>query len=143
MFQVITNNEKMKKDLITSNNTASKDWGITDLLTKIKRVVNELEIKNYIVKFRRDSTCINSDELHQCIMPEDFTIDETYHFETMSNPDTNRILYAISLPQGTKGFLIDSRDVYTDNISPEMMQKLESYKNGSNGDHFSCVDKIY
>jgi hypothetical protein len=59
-------------------------------------------------------------------MPEDFTVDEAYFFEEISNPDEDRMLYAISSSAGVKGFLIDTCGVYMDNISQEMMEKLQS-----------------
>lgn len=57
-------------------------------------------------------------------MPENFTVDESYYFEEMINPDADRMLYAISLLHGGKGFLIDTSNVYMDNISREMAQRL-------------------
>ena len=56
-------------------------------------------------------------------MPEDFKVDQYYYFEDILNPDAERIVYAISF-SGEKGFLIEACNVYTDNISPVMEQKL-------------------
>lgn len=58
-------------------------------------------------------------------MPENFSVDESYYFEEKSNPDADRILYAITLSWGSRGFLIDACNVYSDNISPEMREKLK------------------
>jgi hypothetical protein len=41
-------------------------------------------------------------------------------------PDTDRMLYAISLLHGAKGFLIDACNAYMDNISAEMLEKLKT-----------------
>ena len=58
-------------------------------------------------------------------MPEDFVVDEYYYFEDILNPDAERMVCAISLTGGLKGFLIDTCNIYTDNISPELLRKLK------------------
>jgi hypothetical protein len=87
-------------------------------------ILDELKRKGYQLKFRRDAECIYCFEWSQWIKPASFKIDEFYYFAEPVNPDASRMLYAISLSQGGKGFLIDSGDVYMDNISPEMKRKL-------------------
>ena len=101
--------------------TADLDVLITEALNKLKR-------KGYKLKFTREASCIYCFEWQQWIMPANFTVDGCYYFEEMVNPDAERLLYAISLSQGGKGFLIDTCNVYMDNISPEMMQKLKLNK---------------
>ena len=90
----------------------------------IFNTLKELRTKNYTLQFRREISCLYCLELHQWIMPENFTVDESYYFEEMINPDADRMLYAISLSQGGKGFLIDTSTVYMDNISREMAERL-------------------
>ena len=58
-------------------------------------------------------------------MPANFKVDESYYFEVLTDPDADRMLYAISLSQGGKGLLIEVCNVYMDNISPEMMLQLK------------------
>ena len=96
---------------------AKKNAAIRDALKELKR-------KDYKLMFRKEATCLYCHELSEWIMTEDFTVDESYYFEETMNPDADRMLYAISLSQGGKGFLIDTCNVYTDNISPEMAQRL-------------------
>lgn len=103
---------------MVTNNTTGKNWIITEALGKLKR-------KKYKLKFRREATCLYCFQLHEWIAPQDFTVDQYYYFEDILNPDADRILYAISLSNGLKGFLVDTCNVYTDNISPEMEQKLK------------------
>ena len=91
---------------------------VTTMLAELKR-------KKYHLKFIREATRLFCFELDQWIAPVDFTVDESYYFQEISNPDADRMLYAISLSQGAKGVLIDTCGVYADNISPEMMQKLK------------------
>jgi hypothetical protein len=111
-------NEKMKRDQLPIDNTANKEWVITDVLNKLRR-------KEYKLNFRRETTCLYCFQLQEWIKPEDFVVDRYYFFEDILNPDAERVLYAISLAQGGKGFLIDTCNVYADNISPDMMEKLK------------------
>jgi hypothetical protein len=92
---------------------------------RVTEALNGLKGKGYELEFRREATCIYCFEWQQWIMPENFTVDESYYFEEIENPDADRMLYAISLSQNVKGFLIDTCNVYSDNISHEMMQKLQ------------------
>jgi hypothetical protein len=108
-------------------NVAYISMGITEVLNKVKR-------KNYSLKFRREATCLYCFELSEFIMPEDFTVDEYYYFQVISNPAEDRILYAISSSEGIKGFLVDTHRVYMDNVSPEMLHKLEFEELTANAD---------
>ncbi len=110
--------KKMKSDQIAIDSTANKEWVITDVLNKLKR-------KEYKLNFRREALCLYCFQLNEWINPEDFMVDKYYYFEDILNPDAERVLYAISLLQGGKGFLIDTCNVYADNISPDMMKKLK------------------
>ena len=87
--------------------------------------LDNLKRNGYKLKFRREAICLYCFELHEWIMPENFTVDEYYHFESILNPDAERILYAISLSDGFKGFLIDTCNAYMDNISSDMVEKLK------------------
>ena len=111
----------MKKDEITIDNAGNKDWDITEVLKELNR-------KGYKMELRREATCIYCFEWQQWIMPANFTVDESYYLEEMVSPDAERMLYAISLSQGKKGFLIDTCNVYVDNINQEMMEKLKLNK---------------
>jgi hypothetical protein len=91
----------------------------------INQTLADLRNQGYQLSFRREATCIYCFELQERIMPEDFTVDESYYFEDVVKPDADRILYAISLLNGRRGFLIDACNVYSDNISYEMEQKLQ------------------
>ncbi len=111
----------MKIDQSAMTKTGNKDRIIFETLTKLKR-------REYTLKFTRVATCLYCFQLNDWIKPEDFKLDGYYYFEDILNPDEERIIYAISLSGGLKGFLIDTCDVYTDNISPVMMQKLKLNK---------------
>ncbi len=93
-------------------------------LDSINEIVADLRSRGYQIKFRREATGLNCIELSCLIPPENFSVDEYYHFEDTSNTDRARTLYAVSSLQGLKGFLVDACFVYEDNISHEMAKKL-------------------
>jgi hypothetical protein len=115
--------------------TADRDLLITETLIELKR-------KGYKLKFRREVTCLYCFEWRKWIMPENFNVDESYYFEEIETPDADRMLYAISLSQGLKGFLIDTCNVYADNISQEMVQKLKLDKIKSHKDDLVNAGKM-
>jgi hypothetical protein len=125
----------MKRNKVVINNAADGDWVINETLSMLKR-------KEYKLKLRREATCLYCFELKKLITPHDFKVDESYYFEITSNPDAERMLYAISLSQGLKGFLIDTCNVYSDNISSEMVQKLKLNKIRSRKNDFANAGKI-
>src|SRR5215813_4210820 len=106
---------KSNRVLIDATN---KDWVIAEVLSKLKR-------QHYKLRLRRETACLYCLQSNEWIGPPDFTVDKYYYFEDILHPDSERMLYAISLPQNRKGFLIDTCNVYIDNISAEMMQKLK------------------
>lgn len=125
----------MKQDQLAINTTAKNDWVILEKLDKLKR-------KEYTLKFRREATCLYCFQLHEWIQPEDFTVDKYYYFEDILNPSAERMLYAISLLQGGKGFLIDTCNVYTDNMSTDMKQKLKLNKTRNRKDDLANISNM-
>jgi hypothetical protein len=91
----------------------------------IKSIIAVLRKEDYTILFRREATCLYCLELNELVMPEDFSIDHSYSFQEIDNPDADRVLYAISFGQGRKGYFIDTCNVYSDNISSDMMEKLK------------------
>ena len=94
-------------------------------IISIDDILADLKSKGYTRQFRRATTCLYCPELNLWITQDQFFIDAVFHFEEMSTPDIDRMLYAISLPQGIMGLLVDTCGVYMDNISAEMMKKLK------------------
>ena len=125
----------MKTDQLRIDTIANKDWVIAEVLNKLKR-------EEYKLNLRREATCLYCFQLHEWIKPEDFTVDKYYYFEDILNPVAERMLYAISLSQGGRGFLIDTCNIYMDNISPEMMQKLKLNKLRSRKDGLTNISKM-
>lgn len=93
-------------------------------LASFDRVLTDLINKGYKQQFRKEPNCLYCVEINQWIIPKLFSVDESYFFNDPSNPDGDRLLYAISTSSGIKGILVDTWGVYADNMSWEMRQKL-------------------
>ena len=95
-----------------------RDRLITEKLEELKR-------KGYEVELRREADCLYCPGTRLRIYPDEFEADSSIYFEDASNPNEDRMLFAISLLHGEKGFLIETCSVYMDNISTEMLNKLK------------------
>jgi hypothetical protein len=137
-FSAVTSNQKTKIRIVKKSAYISQN----QLAQVVIEILNELKRKGYKLEFRREAACIYCFEWQQWIMPANFTVDDYYYFEDILNPDAERMLYAISLSQGSKGFLIDACNAYMDNISPEMMQKLKLNKIRSHKEELTKANKM-
>ncbi len=90
----------------------------------LTEALNDLRKRGYTQDFNLRSDCIECAPANLRLNPEEFTIDEYYRFEGMSNPDDNSVVYAISADKGGKGVLVDAYGVYAENITEAMAQKL-------------------
>ena len=102
-----------------------REYNVPLVFSSVIATLAKLKRNDYRLKFKRGATGLFCFELNEWISPDHFTVDESFYFQEISNPDVDRMLYAISLSQGVKGFLVDTCGVYAENISLEMMQKLE------------------
>jgi hypothetical protein len=100
-------------------------YTVVNMSAAITDMLKELREKKYNLEFRRDATSLYCDRPGMRISPESFQVDEFYYFEETGIPDADRMLCAISLQEGEKGFLIDACNAYLDNISHEMAEKLK------------------
>lgn len=88
--------------------------------------VADLEQRGYEYDFNLADDSIECKALDLRLMPEEFEIDEFYRFEGMTDPADSSVIYAISSPVGNlKGVLIDAYGAYSENISPELLDKLK------------------
>ena len=86
--------------------------------------VADLIDRGYNHKFRRETSCLFCMDNQKWFWPTDFSVNEIYEFGANAHPDVERLVYAITTHSGTKGILVDSYGVYTDNISKDMFRKL-------------------
>lgn len=93
-----------------------------DTLTE---AIKDLRKRGYTEDFNLQPHCLQCRSLDLHVHPEDFTVEEFYRFEGMSNPDDNSVLFAISSDDGLKGTLVDAYGVYAENLTPEMSIRLK------------------
>lgn len=84
---------------------------------------NNLKKRGYNVDLNLKAACVECPAYDLRLYPEDFTIDEFYRFEGMSNPSDNSIVYAISSSDGVKGVLVDAYGMYAENLNDAMIKK--------------------
>jgi hypothetical protein len=88
--------------------------------------MNGLKEEGYTLDFDLQKDGIYSRERDLKLGPHEFTIDEFYRFEGMTNPSDSSILYAISSKSdGVKGTLVDAYGAYSDKLSREMITKFQ------------------
>ncbi len=90
----------------------------------LSEATNDLKHRGYTENLNLKANCIECPSRNLQLKPEDFTIDEFYRFEGMSNPSDNSIVYAISSKSGIRGVLVDAYGVYSENLNDAMIQKL-------------------
>jgi hypothetical protein len=93
--------------------------------TSLSEATNDLKTRGYKEDFNLQATCIECPSLQLQWHPENFTVDEFYRFEGMSNPDDNSIVFAISSADGMKGVLVDAYGMYADSLTDDMVRKLK------------------
>ena len=90
----------------------------------LSEALGDLKKRGYTEDFNLKPYCLTCPRLQLELQPSQFTIDETYRFEGMSNPDDNAVIYAISSSPELRGTLVDAYGVYAEALTPEMAQKL-------------------
>lgn len=90
----------------------------------LSEAVNDLTARGYTQSFEALSKCFkcNDGSIHP---PEKIKVVEVYRFEGMSSAGDSSVVYALETNDGRKGTLVDSYGVYAENLSPEMMQKMQ------------------
>ena len=91
----------------------------------LSEAINDLKARGYTEDFNLQPTGVAYPSLNLRWHPEEFTIDEFYRFEGMSNTDDNSIVFAISSRDGVKGVLVDAYGVYAESLSEPMIRKLK------------------
>lgn len=105
-----------------------KNQDINEPDTVMERL-EELKGRGYTYDFNLTAHALEAhqeDGVTLTLSPDQFNIVEFYRFEGMSNPSDTSILYAIEATNGVKGTLISSYGMYADEMSNEMIQKLDT-----------------
>ncbi len=98
----------------------------TDRPTVVE-TLNELKAKGFTHDFNVHNKALHSSEGNITLSPKDFEIVKVYRFEGYSDPGDNSIIYAIDAPQhGIKGTFFNAYGVYADEISEDLLKKLNT-----------------
>ena len=89
--------------------------------------LNDLKAKGFTHDFNIHSNGLHNSQNNLTLSPKDFEIVKVYRFEGMSDPADNTILYAINvIKHNIKGTFINAYGVYADEISEELLSKLDT-----------------
>src|SRR4051812_36862329 len=94
----------------------------------LSEAVSDLEKRGYVNDFKLCNDSIECPMLELKLHPEHFEIMEFYHFDGMTDPADEAVIYAIESTDGkTKGLLINGYGIYTDGLSDSMIKKLKEH----------------
>ncbi|WP_374165353.1 phosphoribosylpyrophosphate synthetase [Arcticibacter sp. MXS-1] len=86
-----------------------------------------LKKQGYTLDFNLANGVLHNSTENIVLQPEDFSIKAIYRFEGMSDPGDNSIVYAISADKyNVKGVFVNGYGVYSDDISEELLKKLNT-----------------
>jgi hypothetical protein len=98
----------------------------TELPTVVE-TLNELKAKGFTHDFNIHNNALHSSNGDISLSPKDFEIVKVYRFEGQSDPGDNAVIYAIDVPKhGIKGTFFNAYGVYSDEISEELLKKLNT-----------------
>lgn len=90
----------------------------------LSQAIADLKQRGYTEDLSLQSDCLVCTAKNIEMHPENFTVEEYYRFEGMSNPDDNSLVFAIKSIDGTKGILVDAYGAYAERLTSDMSQKL-------------------
>lgn len=86
-----------------------------------------LKSRGFNLDFNLANGVLHSSSENINLQPEDFTITELYRFEGMSDPGDNSVVYGIESDKyHVKGVFVNGYGVYSDDISEELLKKLNT-----------------
>lgn len=86
-----------------------------------------LKKRGYTLDFNLTNGVLHNSEENIVLHPDDFNITEIHRFEGMSDPGDNSIVYGITSDKyGIKGVFVNAYGVYSDDISEELLKKLNT-----------------
>lgn len=89
--------------------------------------LNGLKERGYTLDFNLANGVLHNTEENLVLQPEDFSIAEVHRFEGMSDPGDNSVVYGIvSDKYNVKGVFVNAYGVYSDDISEELLKKLNT-----------------
>ena len=104
-----------------ANISKSSDMKNYDTLQEALKDVRE---RGYTHDFTYKANGLFCTDMEKAFPPEQFEVVEVHRFEGMSSAGDNEVLYVIEGKDGTKGALVDAYGVYSEHLSPEMVEKM-------------------
>ena len=88
--------------------------------------INELKKQGYVEDFGLKKNCLECRSGKFKVFHDEFEIDKSFRIEGDSSADDSSILYAISSAKHSlKGILINAYSIYSDDMTNEMLKKLQ------------------
>lgn len=86
-----------------------------------------LKKRGFTLDFNLANGALHNTTENIVLQPDDFSICEVYRFEGMSDPADNSVVYGIKSDKyNVKGVFVDAYGVYSDDISEELLKKLNT-----------------
>jgi len=87
--------------------------------------LSDLKKRGYEADFSTDTICLYCGDLDIRFNPDEFRVDEEYHFKGDPNHDEDAVVVAITSSSGVKGTLVDGYGSYIENISFEKAKQIQ------------------
>jgi hypothetical protein len=95
-----------------------------ELLTE---AIIALKQQGYTEDFNLKENCLECIIGRQELLPHEFNIDKSFRFDVNEDPSDQAMLYAISSEMhNVKGLLVNGYGIYSDDVSNDMLEKLNS-----------------
>jgi hypothetical protein len=95
----------------------------------LTETINDLHKEGYTEDFNLKQNCLECRNGQFKVFADEFRVDKYFRFEGESNPSDSAILYAISSESHQlKGVLVNAYGIYSEQVTDEMLQKLDIRK---------------
>jgi len=93
----------------------------------VSEALSGLKSRGFNLDFNLANGVLHSSSENIYLQPDDFSISELYRFEGMSDPGDNSVVYGIQSDKyHIKGVFVNAYGVYSDDISEELLKKLNT-----------------
>jgi hypothetical protein len=91
----------------------------------LSEAISALKEQGYTEDFNLKENCLECIAGRQELLPHEFNIDKSFRFDVDEDPSDQAMLYAISSEMhNMKGILVNGYGIYSDDVSNEMLEKL-------------------
>jgi hypothetical protein len=91
----------------------------------LSEAISTLKQQGYTEDFNLKENCLECIAGRKELLPHEFVIDKSFRFDVDEDPSDQAVLYAISSEMhGVRGLLVNGYGIYSDDVSNEMLEKL-------------------